>query len=83
MYRQAMKLLASDPAETIAIGDRLETDILGAVRTGIRSLMVLSGISNEEDLRNSDYQPTWLMPDIIAVTEALRRQATLQPEPQS
>jgi 4-nitrophenyl phosphatase len=83
MYRQAMKLLASDPAETIAIGDRLETDILGAVRTGIRSLMVLSGISSEEDLRNSDYQPTWLMPDIIAVTEALRRQATLQPEPQS
>jgi 4-nitrophenyl phosphatase len=82
MYRQAMKLLASDPAETIAIGDRLETDILGAVRTGIRSLMVLTGISSEDDLRTSDYQPTWLMPDIIAVTEALRRQATSQPEPQ-
>jgi len=75
MYRQAMKLLASDPAETIAIGDRLETDILGAVRTGIRSLMVLTGISSEADLRASAYQPTWLMPDIIAVTEALRRQA--------
>jgi 4-nitrophenyl phosphatase len=80
MYRQAMKLLASDPAETIAIGDRLETDILGAVRTGIRSLMVLTGISSEGDLRASDYQPTWLMPDIIAVTEALRRQALSQPE---
>jgi 4-nitrophenyl phosphatase len=80
MYRQAMKLLASDPAETIAIGDRLETDILGAVRTGIRSLMVLTGISSEDDLRASAYQPTWLMPDIIAVTEALRRQALSQPE---
>ena len=75
MYQQAMKLLGSDPAETIAIGDRLETDILGAVRTGIRSLMVLTGISSEEDLRASDYQPTWLMPDIIAVTEAQRLQA--------
>ncbi|MEC4749129.1 HAD-IIA family hydrolase [Methylomicrobium sp. Wu6] len=74
MYRQAMKLLGSDPAETIAIGDRLETDILGAVRTGIRSLMVLTGISSEDDLRGCDYQPTWLMPDIIAVAEALRRQ---------
>lgn len=74
MYRQAMKLLGSDPAETIAIGDRLETDILGAVRTGIRSLMVLTGISSEDDLHGCDYQPTWLMPDIIAVAEALRRQ---------
>jgi len=76
MYRQAMKLLDAAPSETIAIGDRLETDILGAVRTGIRSLMVLTGISSEEDLRTCDYQPTWLMPDIIAVTDALRRQAT-------
>ena len=73
MYQQAMRLLGSDTAETIAIGDRLETDILGAVRAGIRSLMVLTGISNEEDIRASDYHPTWVMPDIIAVTEALRR----------
>jgi 4-nitrophenyl phosphatase len=80
MYRQAMKLLGSDPDETIAIGDRLETDILGAVRAGIRSLMVLTGISSEEDLSTSDYRPTWVMPDIIAVTDALRRQAALQQE---
>jgi 4-nitrophenyl phosphatase len=72
MYQQAIALLGSDPAETVAIGDRLETDILGAVRTGIRSLMVLTGISTEEDLLSSDYQPTWVMSDIQAVTHALR-----------
>lgn len=72
MYQQAMALLGSDPAETVAIGDRLETDILGAVRTGIRSLMVLSGVSTEEDLKTTDYQPTWVMPDIQAITNALR-----------
>ena len=58
----------------IAIGDRLETDILGAVRTGIRSIMVLTGISSAEDLKTSDYQPTWVMQDIIAITEALKQQ---------
>lgn len=72
MYRQAMNLLGSDPAETVAIGDRLETDILGAVRTGIRSLMVLTGVSSRDDLKTVDYQPTWIMPDIRAVTDALR-----------
>jgi 4-nitrophenyl phosphatase len=72
MYQQAIARLGADLAETIAIGDKLETDILGAVRTGIRSLMVLTGVSTEADLKTSEYQPTWVMQDIRAVTEALK-----------
>ncbi|MGR8934146.1 MAG: HAD-IIA family hydrolase [Gammaproteobacteria bacterium] len=72
MYQQAIALLGVDPADTVAIGDRLDTDILGAVRTGIRSLMVLTGVSSEDDIKAADYQPTWVMPDIRAVTQALR-----------
>jgi 4-nitrophenyl phosphatase len=73
IYQQALTLLGVGPDETVAIGDRLETDILGAVRTGIRSIMVLTGISTEDDLKAADYQPTWVMPDIRAVTQALRK----------
>lgn len=72
MYRQAIAMLGVDPADTVAIGDRLDTDILGAVRAGIRSLMVLTGVSSENDLQNIDYQPTWIMPDLQAITQALR-----------
>lgn len=71
MYQQAIGLLGVDPAETVAIGDRLETDILGAVRAGMRSLMVLSGVSSEEDLKTSDYGPDWVMEDIREITKAL------------
>jgi 4-nitrophenyl phosphatase len=74
IYQQALVLLNASPEETVAIGDRLETDILGAVRTGIRSIMVLTGISSEDDLKASDYQPTWVMPDITAITHALKNQ---------
>ncbi len=72
IYQQALALLDVDPNQTVAIGDRLETDILGAVRTGIRSLMVLSGVSSEEDFKTADYRPTWVMPDIRDVTQALK-----------
>jgi 4-nitrophenyl phosphatase len=71
MYQQALAILEADPSATVAIGDRLETDILGAVRTGIRSIMVLTGISSEQDLKTSSYQPTWIMQDIKAITKAL------------
>ena len=72
IYQQALALLGVAPDHTVAIGDRLETDILGAVRTGIRSLMVLSGVSSEADFKTEDYRPTWVMQDIREVTHALK-----------
>lgn len=72
MYQQAIKILKVPTDNTVAIGDRLDTDILGAVNTGIRSIMVLTGISNEQDLKTIDYQPTWIMSDITAITKALQ-----------
>lgn len=80
MYQLAMTLLNADKDTTVAIGDRLETDILGAVHTGIRSILVLTGISSETDLQASSYQPTWVMPDIGAITQALRGNHLTLPE---
>lgn len=72
MYQQALKILGTSTAKTLAIGDRLETDILGAIRTGIKSILVLSGISSPSDLELVDYAPTWVMQDIIEITDAMR-----------
>ncbi len=72
MYQQAMTILGSKPSETIAIGDRLDTDILGAVRTNIRSIMVLTGVSSKQDLPHIDYKPTWIMSDIRDITHILK-----------
>ncbi len=72
MYQQAIKILGVKPDKTIAVGDRLNTDILGAVKTGIRSIMVLTGISAKNDLASIDYQPTWIMQGLPAITDALR-----------
>lgn len=71
IYQQALALLGVEPERVIAIGDRLDTDILGAVRAGIRSVLVLSGISKESDIASLDYAPTWVMQDIQALTRAL------------
>lgn len=73
LYQQAFNLLGVPAANTIAVGDRLDTDILGAVRAGIRSLMVLSGISTLADIEAVDYRPTWIMQDIAELTRVLRQ----------
>jgi 4-nitrophenyl phosphatase len=71
MYQQAMARLRVDPKHTVAIGDRLETDILGAVRAGIRSAMVLTGISTREEVEREGYGPTWIVPGLPDITQAL------------
>lgn len=72
LYQQAFEILGTDKHNTIAIGDRLNTDILGAVNAGMRSLMVLTGVSSEADLEDVDYAPDWILPDISAVTKTLK-----------
>ncbi len=72
MYQHALKLLKRQASETITIGDRLDTDILGSVRANIRSVMVLTGVSSKEDLKKVDYQPTWIMDDICVLTQAIK-----------
>ena len=61
LYSMALGRLGTTPHETLAIGDRLETDIAGAQSAGIHSALVLSGASTRSQAEN--YSPR---PDIIA-----------------
>lgn len=49
-----------DPREGLLIGDRLETDILGAKRMGMDSVLVLTGVASRQDLEGSGLRPTWI-----------------------
>ncbi len=52
----------------LVIGDRLDTDIAGAVALGWDSLLVLTGISSREDLLESSVQPTFVSEDLSILT---------------
>jgi len=61
LYQTALKRLGLNPADTLAIGDRLDTDIAGAQAAGIHTAVVLSGATSLEQAQT--YHPE---PDIIA-----------------
>lgn len=52
--------------EALMIGDRLDTDILGANRAGMRSALVLTGIDTPKTLLASDesMRPTYVLEDL-------------------
>ncbi len=57
MMRAARKELGLATAETTIIGDTMETDILGGVQMGYRTVLVLSGGTRREDLSRYAYRP--------------------------
>jgi len=57
MMRMARKELGLTTAETTIIGDTMETDILGGVQMGYRTVLVLSGGTRREDLARYAYRP--------------------------
>jgi glycerol-1-phosphatase len=61
---------AANASHPLVIGDRLDTDIAGAVAAGLDSLLVLSGVTTPSELLASDdLRPTYLAADIRAVTD--------------
>jgi NagD protein len=57
MLRGARKELGLTTDQTIVIGDTMETDILGGIQLGFRTILVLSGGTRREDLARYAYQP--------------------------
>lgn len=57
MLRAARKELGLTTDQTIVIGDTMETDILGGVQLGFKTILVLSGSTRREELSRYAYRP--------------------------
>ena len=53
----------------LLVGDRLDTDIAGAVALGWDSMLVLTGVSTREDVRASAFAPTYTVEDLSLLVE--------------
>lgn len=70
MFQVALKMLEGNPETTVMIGDRLDTDIIGAHQANLRSILVLTGVTSRADLAASPYQPDAIFEDLVQVLEA-------------
>ncbi len=68
LYQFALRTLGTKPDETLALGDRLDTDILGGIKAGLWTALVLTGVTSRQELENSSIHPDWIFEDLIKLT---------------
>src|SRR5438105_2363510 len=70
MLRAARKELGLTTDQTVVIGDTMETDILGGVQLGFKTVLVLSGGTRREDLDRYAYRPDCVVESLAELCHA-------------
>ena len=58
MMRTGLRLLHCHSDEAVMVGDRMDTDVISGLESGMSTVLVLSGVSSEETLKTYGYRPS-------------------------
>ena len=61
MMRTGLNLLGCHSAEAVMVGDRMDTDVISGMESGMNTVLVLSGVSTRETLKTYAYRPTMVL----------------------
>lgn len=71
MMRHALKKLDCHRVDAAIIGDRMDTDILSGIESELDTVLVLTGVTNKEDLIKYAYQPKYVLNDVGDIVPGL------------
>ncbi len=61
MMRTGLKILGCHSGEAVMIGDRMDTDIVSGMESGMATVLVLSGLSTKKNITPYAYLPTIIL----------------------
>lgn len=73
MMQVALDHLALPARQVAMVGDRLNTDIQGGKNIGVTTVLLLGGVTSEQELAATDLQPDFVYEDLGALLHAHRR----------
>ena len=71
MIRDALNILGAHSKSTVMVGDRMDTDIRAGVEAGVETVLVLSGVTQREEIARFAYQPNHIVDSIADLIDQL------------
>ena len=57
------------------VGDRMDTDVISGLESGMSTVLVLSGISTPETLKTFSYRPSMILDGVGDIVRAAKGEA--------
>lgn len=70
MMRAALRRLNAHSETTVMIGDRMDTDIRAGTEAGMRTILVLTGVTHREQVNRYPYRPTHIAESVAHIDSA-------------
>jgi NagD protein len=67
MMRMALNYLDAHSENTVMIGDRMDTDVIAGIQSGMETILVLSGVTRREAIDHFPFQPTYIYDSVEAI----------------
>lgn len=67
MIRSSLNYLGVHSENTVMIGDRMDTDILSGIQSGMETILVLTGVTNMKMLEDFPYRPNHIIKSIAEI----------------
>ncbi len=67
MMRSALNHLGLHSETTVMVGDRMDTDIIAGIESGLETILVLTGITRREEVGRYPYQPTRIVESVAEI----------------
>ena len=76
MMRTGLRLLNCHSADAVMVGDRMDTDVISGMESGMSTVLVLSGVSTLETVKTYAYRPSIVLDgvgDIVKLAHSADR----------
>ena len=70
MMRTGLKRLGCHSNEAVMIGDRMDTDVISGLESGMSTVLVLSGVSDMDTLKSYAYRPSVVFSGVGEIPKA-------------
>ena len=67
MLRHGLQMLGCHSGEAVMIGDRMDTDVIAGIESNLDTVLVLSGVTRQEDISRFPYRPRWVLDGVGAL----------------
>lgn len=71
MMRAALNRLQAHSETTVMVGDRMDTDIVAGLEAGMRTVLVLTGIMQADEIDRFPYRPNRVVPSIADLLDEI------------